>query len=507
MIRLRTYIGTGVLLTAALLSSCSLDKEALKTDEAQPQPKTWKICIQANKEEGNLTRGVHFVDDALKSMWGNPSTGTGQPVEVWRGSTKLGTLTATASSTGSTTITGEISNTTFTKGETLTLYSPSKARDYSGQTGSLESMSSKDYVKGTVEVTAVDATDGAGGILGTSEATFSHLQSFNKITFSESVSSVTISATGLIASSNANDEITTGTLTVDAIPATNTFYVAMANSVSGPQSYTFTSGGKISTVSATVANGFYYTPSSITLTLQYRNISEAAATDAGKLICSNNHIHTTASDVEDGASPVAMICYVGNPGSVDASSSSYRGLAISLTNANNNEQVYWGENGEDTSLPDYNVSGWGTGTNDPKMDLAGISNTEFLKNKYSGYAAAKAVAYESTIAHPSSTSSWFLPTLGQWNLIVYGLFGSELSYSADNNEVNYIAFNLKLDNAGLAGSGSGEEDAGANGFHSNPCWSSNEAGSGSACIYRAGNGRASTHVKYYTAWVRPVVAF
>ncbi len=202
-----------------------------------------------------------------------------------------------------------------------------------------------------------------------------------------------------------------------------------------------------------------------------------------------------------------MICYVGNPGSVDASSSSYRGLAISLTNANNNEQVYWGENGEDTSLPDYNVSGWGTGTNDPKMDLAGISNTEFLKNKYSGYAAAKAVAYESTIAHPSSTSSWFLPTLGQWNLIVYGLFGSELSYSADNNEVNYIAFNLKLDNAGLAGSGSGEEDAGANGFHRNPCWSSNEAGSGSACIYRAGNGRASTHVKYYTAWVRPVVAF
>lgn len=252
MMKFRKQTGLWVLLTAALISACSSGEEMQNTTESGPQTKVWVLSIKANKDDNAATRGVHFVGGVLKSKWGDPSTSTGQTVEVYRGETKLGELTASASEDGSTLITGEIEDTDFVKDETLKLYSPSKARDYSGQTGTIESMSSKDYVEAEITVEAIDADN---GILRTTDATFTRLQSFNKITFTESVSSVTISATGLVGTP----------LTVDHTSATDTYYVALANTTGASQEYTFASGDLEGSVSANIQNGYYYTPASITL--------------------------------------------------------------------------------------------------------------------------------------------------------------------------------------------------------------------------------------------------
>ena len=52
---------------------------------------------------------------------------------------------------------------------------------------------------------------------------------------------------------------------------------------------------------------------------------------------------------------------------------------------------------------------------DHKAFLNGIADTQTLIAKYGNdYAAAKATAYESTVAAPAGTSGWFLPSSGQW---------------------------------------------------------------------------------------------
>ena len=50
----------------------------------------------------------------------------------------------------------------------------------------------------------------------------------------------------------------------------------------------------------------------------------------------------------------------------------------------------------------------------------GIANTATLTNKSTHIAAYDAVINNGTAA-PAGTSSWFLPSIGQWNLIVQGL--------------------------------------------------------------------------------------
>lgn len=264
MIRLKKKLyGLAALLLAvsAIPVSCSPGIE-LPKDKGEIQPQKWTIIIKADKGDNGLTRSVFSNDDGatLKAKWND-----NQAVEVYDEEDNLvGTLHAAGGENGETVITGSISGSYSDdpiNPSTLKLYSPSRARNYNGQVGTIESMSEKDYISSTITVTAVD---GNNGVLTTTNAHFDHLQSFNKITFSESVSSITISAAGLIASSNANDEITTGTLTVDATPATTEFYVAMANSSTDSQYYTFTSGAKAAFVSVKISAGKYYTPATLT---------------------------------------------------------------------------------------------------------------------------------------------------------------------------------------------------------------------------------------------------
>lgn len=126
-----------LLMAVAALAACSSDDNSVIDQPANPTetaPKTYTMTIQATKSSGDdaaTTRGLYFNGTALNVKWYD-----GEVVEVYQGVKKKGTLTATASSNGSTTLTGEVSGLTEEEGN-ITFYLHSNDRDYSEQTGVL----------------------------------------------------------------------------------------------------------------------------------------------------------------------------------------------------------------------------------------------------------------------------------------------------------------------------------------------------------------------------------
>ncbi len=244
MIRQMKQKGIGVLLlAAALLQACSLE------DGCNVQ-QLWHVSIPVGEQ---ATRSVYTPDAgaSLKSMWNDSQT-----VVAYSDNSEVGDLTASGNATGgSTTITGDISGTYTAGTSTLTLYSPAKLSsatytEYATQDGTIDGtngISSLDYMTATVTVTAVDASN---GLLSTSYAEFSRLQSFTKFTFTEAVNQVVISAEGM------------SDITVTAAADQTVFYVALP--LDGTKLYTFVGTSSSSVVyygqmSGTLTRGKYYT--------------------------------------------------------------------------------------------------------------------------------------------------------------------------------------------------------------------------------------------------------
>ena len=135
-------------------------------------------------------------------------------------------------------------------------------------------------------------------------------------------------------------------------------------------------------------------------------IANAAAEDVGKLIGADGKIYVNEdAATKAGTTAVAMICYVGEAGSADASSTTYKGLALALTDAGNSAGDAWCSQTASTCLATH------YGTN----DMAGIGNTDALVGDGShNHAAASAARYYNGGTHPMGTSAWFLPSEGQW---------------------------------------------------------------------------------------------
>ena len=224
-------------LTAATLAGCSTEE----TDAGQPR--TWKVSVETGGGD-DLTRALLSVSGStMTAAWQ-----TSDNVKVYKNSTQVGTLTP-RTATASATLTGNLTG-TFAKNDQLKLYWPDNtaAPDYTAQDGTLASISSKDYVEATVTVTEVHASE---GILATTYASFTHRQSFTKFTFSESVQTVKISASGM------------SDITVTASGNQKDFYVALP--LEGSVSYTFvcTTADETQTYRGTktgnLTHGKYYT--------------------------------------------------------------------------------------------------------------------------------------------------------------------------------------------------------------------------------------------------------
>ena len=229
-------------------------------------------------------------------------------------------------------------------------------------------------------------------------------------------------------------------------------------------------------------------------------MASVSASDVGKVLAANGEIYPTVAIANYwGAIPCGIIAYVGSSGSVDASSSTYKCLVIGLEDANSGNTCTWytASNGTCVSQTD-NIS--------TAVSLKnGIACTETLVNSNgtgvttncSGHthnAATYTRNYSTTI--PSGASSWFLPSIGQWQLIVQGLTGGTSSLT--NNENNtYKASNV---NTKITA-------AGGTGFQSAAYWSSTETNSTNVYRLHFSYGAAYNDSKSNEFYIRPVLAF
>lgn len=119
-------------------------------------------------------------------------------------------------------------------------------------------------------------------------------------------------------------------------------------------------------------------------------LSEATSADIGRVIASDGKVYPAGTL---GIAPIAMIVYVGEPGTADKNSSTYRGLAIALS-----DDEKFVESSLKRSGP-YNI------VVDVQSDLNGLSCPW---NKPVNEA-------------PEGTSGWFIPSSGQFYLFLKSL--------------------------------------------------------------------------------------
>jgi hypothetical protein len=199
-------------------------------------------------------------------------------------------------------------------------------------------------------------------------------------------------------------------------------------------------------------------------------LSEVTSAYVGSVIASNGMVYATASKAADaGTTAVAIITYVGSVGSVDASSETYKGLALALADANGGNKAAWSSVAADCLDKQY---GYG---DDPTVDMSGIANTDTLVSDGHDHDAASAARNYNGGTYPAGTSKWFLPSAGQWQKMI----------TAAGSYANLVSnANLKSEN--------------------DPYWSSTEKGNGSAWTYAYGNWDYYGDTSFY---VRACLAF
>ena len=216
-------------------------------------------------------------------------------------------------------------------------------------------------------------------------------------------------------------------------------------------------------------------------------------TSVGNIICSNGHVHTSANP-NCGGTAVGIVAYVGNG---EANNSYNRGLALSMSDLTSAADTKWRSSGSGTDLTNQ----YSSLTSECLADLNGLSYTDVLIGKGASYPAAqKIAAYRTSCSVPSGCSSWFLPTIGQWSLILQGLTGKNTALSTGtNNDYKGGAINTILE--GFAGT-SARMKSDSGGF-----WSSTEGSAGLAWGMDFSDGDADNNGETNNLRVRAVLAF
>ena len=226
-----------------------------------------------------------------------------------------------------------------------------------------------------------------------------------------------------------------------------------------------------------------------------------SASAVGEIVCSDGLAYAAADkdNLPTGVTAVAIVAYLGDG---DTSDNTYNnGLAIAMSNANggfgaNCEWAGWGE---------YNCV---SKSNDIAIAIGykdGISSTNTLtSDDHSGHnheAATAAVSNNGTAA-PTGTSGWFLPSIGQWNLIVQGLASKKAGSAVttditrwDDNDT-YTASNLNSVITDAGGTGFNGDYHSSTQYDSEECWHMNIS-----------SGRAWSYGFSAGDYVRSVLAF
>ena len=445
----------------------------------------YTMTVKATKG-GNGSKALSEDGASISATWAE-----GDEVQVYNGSTHLGTLTA-QSAGETTTLRGNLSG-SINENDVLTLKFLSP--NYSAQDGTLTYIAANcDYAVATVTVTAID---GSNNISTNAPASFQNQQAIFKFTVKNSDGSATIDVTSLTVTTGGQDYVIT--------PASATSELFAALPPISSQAVTFTATGSdsktytASKASVTFAAGNYY-QSIIKLTEQAPAATGHAlsASEVGEIVCSDGLAYAAADkdNLPTGVTAVAIVAYVGDAGSVDASSSTYKGLAIAISDANDGSSCGWGE-----YFVSYNCV---SKSNDIATAIGykdGISSTNTLTSDGHYHEAATAAASNNGTAAPTGTSGWFLPSMGQWNLIVQGL-ASKKAGSAVTTDIStsgndtYTASNLNSVITDAGGTGFNGDYHSSTQYDSESCWHMNIS-----------SGRASDYNFYAGDYVRSVLAF
>ena len=216
-----------------------------------------------------------------------------------------------------------------------------------------------------------------------------------------------------------------------------------------------------------------------------------ASSVVGDIICSHGKVYSaTAGDLPCGGVKVAIIAYKGNG---EANSSYNTGLAIAMEDNKYGISRTWFTANSGTCVAQN------TTLNNVISNYRGIEYTNKLANATctSGHSHAAAVwAKNYSVYRPSGTSQWFLPTIGQWNLIVKAMCGGSTNLgTVTYDNYKYTKFNTKITATGGVGVTDGSY------------WSSVEASTEKAWYMTFNEGCAAYSNKTMKAYVRPVLAF
>ncbi len=300
-----------------------------------------------------------------------------------------------------------------------------------------------------------------------------------------------------------------------SIGATNTCG-ATINSSTG--TVTFTKAGVVQ-VKATVTDTYKYTyaTKTVSYTLSVNSSMATVSTDdISKVLATDGVIYNTVAAAEEaGATASGIIAYVGTNGSVDTSSSTYKCLVISLTDANNvDSRVQWNFVGSSGNM-DPN-KGTCVSQNETLATVLnyknGIACTTTLYNTNGTGVTSTCIGHNHPPARlsrnystprPSGTSEWFLPSMGQWNMILKGLASKKAGFTVNTD--------LSLDNNTTYIPSSGINSvitaAGAKGLEDSFYASSTECRPHDIWDVYLSYGRASINTKGGSYLVRPVLAF
>ena len=129
-------IQTALLIASATFVACSGDDSIIEEPQQPEGTQTYTMTVQASKG-GDGTRALSLDGKTLSATWAE-----GEMVEVYQSGLKIGELTAVASATASTTVSGTFASAPSTTAD-LTFYFHTAANpSYSGQDGTLETIAS-----------------------------------------------------------------------------------------------------------------------------------------------------------------------------------------------------------------------------------------------------------------------------------------------------------------------------------------------------------------------------
>ena len=261
------------MLAVLAFTACSNDSD----EAAGNDNHIWHVSLTASM--GDAT------NRALSAVGENIAANFAQNDEVIvvdaDGSTVVGTLKAQTAG-GSTTLSGELKNTSLADNEVVSLHYLSATPNYDGQKGRLAEISS--YAVGTLKVKTKSPLT-----FESNSVTLAPQQSITKFTFKSGDSDINVKTFGIAAPGL----VQKGTETVGAVTGTlataNTeVYVALRNTSTTQQNYSFyiqdnTGNWYKGRKNATLANGKYYTATVSMTKLSELSSTEGAVGVIGKL--------------------------------------------------------------------------------------------------------------------------------------------------------------------------------------------------------------------------------